>query len=60
MVRGPALSPQVNVERIAATQAPWVLVLVLVALSLLEELALAVLHSSRDSTGLWSPAGTRG
>ena len=46
MVRGPAHGPQVDVVKLAAT--PWAPVLV--ALSIFEELALAVPYSSRDGS----------
>ena len=46
MVRGPAHGPRVDVVKLAATP----LAPVLVALSIFEELAFAVLHSSRDGS----------
>ena len=46
MVRGPAHGPRVDVVKLAAT--PWAPVFV--ALSIFEELALAVPHSSKDGS----------
>ena len=46
MVGGPAHGPRVDLVKLAAT--PWAAVLV--ALSIFEELALAVPHSSRDGS----------
>ena len=50
MVRGQAHGPRVDVVKLAATL--WALVLV--ALSIFEELALAVPHSSRDGSVVFS------
>ena len=50
VVRGPAHGPLVDVVKLAAT--PWAPVLV--ALSIFEELAFAVPHSSRDGSVVFS------